>query len=212
MVSRTQNHRIVVTSTHPELVSEPHKLTLATIVLLAFGALSAILAASSPMGVNGLHVLAGGAALLWWLGRLLAFAVYSKRYWRHVPPFPHRGLLIWAVEPLLLLSTFWLCHQQLPLRLRFEASRPALERYVQFAASPRAGSLPTPSGARLYTVREAEVWPSGARMLTTDIWSFLGTDRAGFLYCPEGRPEGYYEEATFTHLEGPWYAWCQPGW
>jgi hypothetical protein len=88
--------------------------------------------------------------------------------------------------------------------VRFQCSRPALNRYVQ-SASPMIASGTFTPGVRvgLFWLREAEVLPDGVvRMITTDCMF----DQCGVVYSPRGAPPVVGED-TYNALGGPWYHW-----
>jgi hypothetical protein len=130
-----------------------------------------------------------------WLVRLLFLAAPQARM------FPGRWRLRWALPMLILVGAGALMVLEVPLRLRFEASRPALDR---LAAEVMAGSPTTPASAGLYDIESLTRMPDGVRFLVEDS-GFI--DRFGFVYAADGDPTDPYTEDIYRALGGGWFVW-----
>src|SRR5436853_30117 len=104
-------------------------------------------------------------APFYWLMRLLAFVVDRVQGRRNSRLA--RSPVGWALEPLLLVVTVWLCQSDLPLLLRFRASEPALVRLVRKANAGQR-QVGGPAWAGLYLILVIETLPGGTIRMKTD--------------------------------------------
>jgi hypothetical protein len=145
-------------------------------------------------------------AALVWIVRCAGHAVAWHRGRRE-------GRAAWiVVSPVCAVLTASLVVTDVPLRARWEASEDAFDEFV--ATLPEAGPsqewrpLPPPGRLGWYDIRD--VRQIGEAVI---LWEASGafSDDAGFAFLPEGPfPElesGSFENPTFEHLGGPWYAW-----
>jgi hypothetical protein len=104
-----------------------------------------------------------------------------------------------------------------PRSLRFQASRPALERVVaghvppSFADRETFGRFPgeCPPGIGAYAIVDCRAFPGGFLFLQREN---AVTDDSGIAWIPDGPPRqgsGNFglDPSGFTHLDGPWYVW-----
>lgn len=156
--------------------------------------------------VGGMMVLLACGVV--WLLRLVIATVLR---WRTPPA--ERGPLAWRpwlYAPVVVVATGVLLLTQAPLRLRFAASRGALDRFAETVmresretpgAPLRARHQPTSVG--LFEVTDVERTPHGMRFIVPGT-GFL--DRGGFAYEHEGtgRDDG---PGRTEPLDGPWFVY-----
>jgi hypothetical protein len=130
-----------------------------------------------------------------WLVRLVFLAAPQAR------TFPGRWRLRWALPMLILAGAAALMVLDVPLRLRFEASRPALD---QLAAEVMAGSTSTPDSAGLYDLESLTRTPDGVRFLVEGS-GFI--DRFGFAFAADGDPSDPDSDDVYRPLGGGWFVW-----
>lgn len=147
--------------------------------------------AGVPFGWAGLAVLASLAT------GAFALALISQH------PDEHSPLLVVGVVSLAVVLGVSLVASGAPRTLRFEASRPALERLV---ASRPTTSLDCPGSVGMYGVAECRSIGDGYLFLQRE--NAL-TDDSGIAWLPGGPDDQRltYNRHEFTHLDGPWYRW-----
>lgn len=127
-----------------------------------------------------------------WLVRLVFLAAPRSRahsHWR----------LRWSLPIIILAVAGGLIAVDAPVRLRFEASRPAFDA---LAAEMIAGGSPDRDRVGLYDIEELERTGDGIRFLVAD-GGFI--NRFGFVFDPTDRPTDL--DHIYTPLGGGWYAW-----
>jgi hypothetical protein len=110
-----------------------------------------------------------------------------------------------AVQPLVLITLFGATWLGGTFRLRFAASKAALDRLAQHGGD--AAGEPVPPGTRvgLFRVKEAEFLQGGAvRLITTDCMF----DHCGVAYSPSGPPPRIGEDA-YSPLVQNWWHWSR---
>lgn len=131
-----------------------------------------------------------------WLSRLLFLAAPQSRN------YP-RWRLRWSLPMLILCAAVALMVVELPLRLRFEASRAPLDALV---AAMATGDVPTPDSVGLFDIEQLERTPDGIHFLVRDS-GFI--DRFGFAYAADGDPYYPSTEDTLRPLGGGWFIWIR---
>ena len=94
-----------------------------------------------------------------------------------------------------------------PLRLRFEASRPALDELVA-QVGPGATEALTGIDRQVgwFDAERIEPFAGGFRFLVADT-GFL--DPVGFAYSPDGEPPNIGGEDWYEPYHGPWWIWVE---
>ncbi len=194
-------------------MSDVRRATIATLwVLLALGSGMLLVATSVPgtrigLALLGAAVLAGAGVL--WLG-VAAFAIRDR-----VQKTPRlRSVSVTVVTaPIAALAVIGSSALGVPTRVRFEVSRPCLDRWVEAHAAthlPRSEvqdpSAPsTVCGYRVLSARQQ----GEAMLLTLDGTGFI--DDVGLAYLPRGPfralENGGFETPSYERLGGGWYAW-----
>jgi hypothetical protein len=176
-------------------------------VLPAFVWLLCLLVASSDAGQGMLvwmiYFFGGVALAVFWVIRLFLFFIVRGRA-PAVELSKHALRLRWSIEPVLLLLGVLFMHSSVLFSLRFQMSRPALERFVQQVQS---SSIPASRQARsvgLFHIRETELVQSNIVRLITPRSGM--TDHAGLVYSPTSAPPRIGED-VHTHISGPWWHW-----
>lgn len=137
-------------------------------------------------------LIVGSAAVplgAWCLRGILAVALGVD------PARSRREKWAWAVLPATFVLAWAIGSSDLPLRLRFLPSEPALR---EAALSSREGRL---GRVGLFTVDVQEY--DGLRHLFTCDAGFA-FDRAGLVYAPDGEPVTTWP-VDYEHLTGPWW-------
>jgi hypothetical protein len=114
-----------------------------------------------------------------------------------------------ALAPLGAVVLGALLSASVPLRLRWELSKPAFDDAVEEVRSdPEGWSTWTRGRIGMYTVNVVRVVPQGI-LFYDDVGSFI--DDAGFAYLPEGPSDdmvsGVFENPQWFALGDHWYAW-----
>jgi hypothetical protein len=193
------------------------------VLAAAIGALLLILVVSTSVP-GWLFVgwfLGGGllaVLLLLWLVRFTGAASAARRASRTPPadgggppPGSWRGPAVLAV-PVLLVLAGALVVLDVPLRARWQLSRPAFDDAVTGAmGSPDA--VPVRDGRTIGLYRVDAATRFGDAVVFTDAdGGFFGG--GGFAYLPGGPVDGVqdesYERPTYTDLGSGWYAWTAP--
>jgi len=143
----------------------------------------------------------GGLALLvLWLLRLVLYrrGTRQNRAERHM-----RRVLL---EPVVLLACVGMVWSGLGFRVRFLASRPALDRFVRDARpSMSRGEVAAGTRVGLFTVQEAELLPGGSvRLITTEC---MVVDDCGVAFSPDDTPPPVVGEDMYERLGGGWWHW-----
>lgn len=150
--------------------------------------------AGSNVGLTvfALLVLAYGAAIV-----IVVWAVVLLIARRNMLPLQRP----WR-EPLVVFGVLALVYLDLPFYVRFFSSEPFLDQYVQsVAAVGRPRQMPHRVG--LFTIREAEVLPTGVvRIITTDCMF----DDCGLAFSRVGQPP-LIEQESYRQVAGRWWQW-----
>lgn len=139
-------------------------------------------------------IYAGVAIGLTWV---LCFSITAFRARLHITP---TGWMRWLGIPILGTLFVVLVAMDVPLRVRFELSRPALE---QAEARVEAGETIQPGWIGLYPIERIDRLPNGARFLVSGS-GFL--DPCGFAYNRGERPPVLGED-SYYELVGGWWVW-----
>jgi hypothetical protein len=138
---------------------------------------------------------AWGALGGYWVARLLArFLIVG---WRR---FTTRPSLPFVIAPLLFVLTAALVLFGVAGRMRFEASRTAMEELVSDVLNGE--NVPATTRVGLYRVTDVERVPDGVRFLVEGT-GFI--DRYGFIYSPDGHPKKRGVFRRYWHMDGPWW-------
>jgi hypothetical protein len=146
--------------------------------------------------------------------RLAIAGVLHRRTPPERAPFRWRP---WIVAPAVVAVTALLLWGQVPLRLRFAASRAELDRFARrVVAAPgpemtddgwlRADQQPASAG--LFEVTDVERTRGGMRFVVPGT-GFLA--RGGFAYSPGRRPTAH-GSSRFRALDGPWFVYIEDNW
>lgn len=108
----------------------------------------------------------------------------------------------WAAVPAIALLTVALLWADVPLRLVFFASRPAMDRWAAHAMQAPVGTKLPDGWVGLYGVRDAERFPDGVRFFVR--WAFF--DQEGWAYLPAGLPRRSGDN-SYHPVAGFWYLW-----
>jgi hypothetical protein len=140
----------------------------------------------------------GGALLVGWLVRF-AFHIYRSGQEQARPKFfafGAEGLLI-----LLCAAAVWL---GTAFDIRFELSRPALERYVASVRSSVGHNVNSTRRVGLFWIRETELVEKDiVRLITTECMF----DDCGIVYSPDRRPPVIGEDFYSPLASGWWHWW-----
>jgi hypothetical protein len=116
-----------------------------------------------------------------------------------------RHTVRWLVPPAILVGTMVAFEARLPLRVGFELSRGAMDRFAQAALSRPAKQWPVPpQRVGIYRAKDIEAW-AGQVIFTVEGSDWHGN--GGFAYSPNGPPRSSNAARVFQHLSGSWYEW-----
>jgi len=167
----------------------------------AWALLILVLGSDAGLTVPALILLVWGAIALLgiWLVRWFAHLIATRKT---ATPKGHRR---WLLEPALVLACGLFVWFGLAFRVRFLASKPALDRYVREvgARASDAGVEQAPMWVGLFRVRETEVLAGGVVRLITTPCMF---DDCGVVYSPTVAPPRVGED-TYSPLVGGWWHW-----
>jgi hypothetical protein len=170
-------------------------------IFLAAACITAAVAleASSRDGLLGMvaSVWAGLGLLAAWLVRLVFLAAPAAR--THA-----RWRFRWLLPLVILAGAVGLIALDIPARLRFEASRTALDQMVSEVTT--GGSIERTS-VGLYPIEALERTADGVRFLIAGC-GFIG--QCGFAYSADGDPAEPDSGDIYPPLGGGWFIWIQP--
>jgi len=152
-----------------------------------------------------------------WIGRLPVRCVIAACYKR--APWAYRaGWKNWLVAPILLALSLILYQVDVPIRIAFLMSRPAMEQLARQAqAAPKLKLPPRRTGA--YYAEDIEILGGGIRFVAVKS-SFIFTESLfGFAYFPGGMPPAssprkfadWNSGAEYKSLGNNWFYWKEFG-
>jgi hypothetical protein len=134
----------------------------------------------------------------------LLWVVGSFRSREDRPPLLSPPMAVWLVEPFIFLLVIACLARNLPMRVRFTFSEPALTSYVQAVQKGGNSSSRVPLKVGSYTIYETHRLQNGeVRLITGPCGLF---DDCGFIYSPQRRPQAGGEN-WFQPLRPRWYVW-----
>lgn len=135
---------------------------------------------------------------LFWIGRF-GYVLVRRR--------PSTAqIAAWLALPAIVLAAAIAVSLDVPMRARFELSRPAMDRAARDVLAGRRDPQAI-DRIGLWEVERAERGRGTFRFLVKESGLF---DPVGFAYSPHGRPPNFGEDA-YRHVSGPWYVW-EEGW
>jgi hypothetical protein len=141
-------------------------------------------------------ILVGGVlTFVWILRAVVALATNAASVWRHK--------FRWLIAPLIVCCAYVAIDLDMPFRVRFGLSEPALTAYAHAVAQSGTVSWECHQ-VGLYRVCWSEMTPGGGARFSVDDWLIRST--VGFIWSPAGQmPDSDVEQ--FDLITGPWYAW-----
>jgi hypothetical protein len=106
---------------------------------------------------------------------------------------------------LVVMLTVVLVGLDVPLRLRFEASRASLDALAEQLTAEDAPDRIPDMAVGLFDAEKIERVPGGFRFLVNDT-GFL--DSGGFAYSPIGAPPNFGSD-SYERFRGPWWIWIE---
>lgn len=155
----------------------------------------ALEASSRDSGIGTLVAIAASVGIFTaWLVRLVFLAAPQAR-------MAPRWRLRWSLPMLLLVGAVGLNSVGVPMRVRFEASRSALDQMV---AEVMAGGSAERRSVGLYDIDLLERTPDGVRFLVEG-GGFI--DASGFAFAADGDPSQPDSSDIYEPLGGGWFRW-----
>lgn len=144
-----------------------------------------------------------------WLGRALARFIVAAFFRRG--GWAYAGWRSWLVAPVAALLVTFLTRHDVPMRVAFFVSRPAMTRLVQRTLNlPPKAKMPTDVRVGRYRATGIERLHGGVRFKVANN-GFMDGDYFGFAYFPKRNPPAPtsavhpYPNTAYTPLNGNWY-------